>query len=61
MLLNLRAKGDPDQVQRLIAAELHALDGSAMDIRLDCFSPAPPKPERRITPASAAINRRSEV
>jgi hypothetical protein len=53
MLLNLRAKGDPEEVRRIVAAQLLRLDGNASDVRLDCFSPAPPKPERRVARASA--------
>jgi hypothetical protein len=48
LLVNLRAKGDPELVRRIVSAQLRELDGRASDIRLDCFSPAPPKPERRV-------------
>ncbi|HEX4032523.1 MAG TPA: GTP-binding protein [Terracidiphilus sp.] len=48
LLLNLRAKGDPELVRRIVAGQLRELDGKASEIRLDCFSPAPPKPERRV-------------
>jgi hypothetical protein len=55
LLVNLRAKGDPDLVRRIVAGQLRELDGSVSDIRLDCFSPAPPKPERRVTRASTLL------
>lgn len=48
LLVNLRAKGDPDLVRRIVAGRLRELHGNASEIRLDCFSPAPPKPERRV-------------
>jgi hypothetical protein len=47
LLVNLRAKGDPDLVRRIVAGQLRELDGAASNIRIDCFSPAPPKPERK--------------
>ena len=49
VLLNLRAKGDPIEVRRIVAEQLLKLDGNASSVRMDCFSPAPPKPERRVT------------
>jgi hypothetical protein len=52
LLVNLRAKGDPDLVRRIVTGQLRELDGNASDIRLDCFSPSPPKPERRVSRAS---------
>ena len=53
LLLNLRAKGDPEEVRRIVAGQVLRLDGEVSDVRLDCFSPAPPKPERRVTKAPA--------
>jgi hypothetical protein len=49
LLVNLRAKGDPAEVREIVAGQLRQLHGNAFDVRLDCFSPAPPKPERRVT------------
>ena len=48
LLVNLRAKGDPTQVRRLVEGELQRIAGKKLDLKLDCFSPAPPKPERRV-------------
>ncbi len=42
--LNLRALGEPGQVQRIVDESLGEFRGG----RLTCFSPAPPRPERRI-------------
>jgi hypothetical protein len=49
MLVNLRAKGDPAQVRRIILSQLDQLPGSVLKVKLDCFSPAAPQPERRVT------------
>jgi hypothetical protein len=48
LLVNLRAKGDPADVRKIVEKQLRQLDGNASEVRLDCFSPAPPKPERRV-------------
>lgn len=47
LLLNLRAVGSPLQVQQIVEKQVKHLDGKILYSRLDCFSPAPPKPERR--------------
>lgn len=48
LLVNLRAKGDPAEVQKLVEEQLRQLAGSKLDMLLNCFSPARPKPERRV-------------
>ena len=48
VLVNLRAKGDPDQVRQVVEQILLQLEGTALEVRLECFSPAAPKPERRV-------------
>ncbi len=48
MLANLRAKGDPALVRQIVEEQLRELEGRLIDVRLDCFSPAAPKPERRV-------------
>jgi Ni2+-binding GTPase involved in maturation of urease and hydrogenase len=48
LLVNLRAKGDPAQVQQVVEEQLQRLKGKKLDMHLDCFSPAPPMPERRV-------------
>ncbi|QNI32709.1 hypothetical protein H7849_01440 [Alloacidobacterium dinghuense] len=47
VVLNLRATGDPAQVRDVVEEQLQYLAGKRYHERLDCFSPAPPKPERR--------------
>lgn len=47
ILLNLRAKGNPDEVRTIIEQELARLRGATKEVCLSSFSPAPPKPERR--------------
>jgi hypothetical protein len=51
LLVNLRAKGDPAEVQNLVEGQLRMLEGRKLDMQLNCFSPAPPKPERRVARA----------
>jgi hypothetical protein len=51
LLVNLRAKGEPGLVRRVVEEQLRQLQGSLTEVRLNCFSPAAPKPERRVTRA----------
>jgi len=48
LLVNLRARGDPAQVQRVVERQMGQFEGTKFQVRLDCFSPAAPKPERRV-------------
>jgi len=48
VLVNLRAKGDPSQVRGIVEQQLRELKGNILEECLECFSPAPPKPERRV-------------
>jgi len=48
VLVNLRAKGVPDTVRTVVEEQLWCLEGTVVPLRLDCFSPAAPQPERRI-------------
>jgi Ni2+-binding GTPase involved in maturation of urease and hydrogenase len=48
MLVNLRAKGDPDEVRQIIFSQLDQLPGSVLKVQLDCFSPGAPQPQRRM-------------
>jgi Ni2+-binding GTPase involved in maturation of urease and hydrogenase len=48
LLVNLRVKGDPVQVQEIVEKQLRQFEGEPLNVRLDCFSPAAPKPERRV-------------
>lgn len=47
LLVNLRAVGAPAEVGKLVEAAVGCLEGKALDLRLQCFSPAAPQPERR--------------
>jgi hypothetical protein len=49
--VNLRAKGDPAQVRKVVEGQLWELEGRKFDVNLNCFSPAPPRPERRVVTA----------
>jgi len=55
VLLNLRAVGEPHDVRRIVEQELSRLDGQVGALKLTCFSPAAPKPKRRI--AAFAVGR----
>jgi len=48
LLVNLRAKGDPAHVQQVVEGQLLQLEGRKLDMTFNCFSPAPPNPERRV-------------
>jgi hypothetical protein len=48
ILLNLRAIGEPHTTRRIIEQELARLEGRIVLLELTCFSPAAPKPEKRI-------------
>lgn len=48
ILLNLRAIGAPHQVREIVKKRMESLEGRLLDMHLGCFSPAPPRPERRI-------------
>jgi CobW/HypB/UreG, nucleotide-binding domain len=48
VLVNLRAKGGPGPVQKVVEEQLRQMEGRLTEVRLDCFSPAAPKPKRRV-------------
>jgi hypothetical protein len=35
-------------VQEIVEKQLRQFEGEPLNVRLDCFSPAAPKPERRV-------------
>lgn len=49
LVVNLRAVGEPGEVDMIVRGEVAKMAGRVGEMRLDCFSPAPPVPERRIT------------
>jgi len=53
VLVNLRAKGEPGLVRKMVEEQLRELEGRLTGLRLDCFSPAAPKPERRVPRAGS--------
>jgi hypothetical protein len=48
LLVNLRAKGDPADVQQVVEGQMLQVEGRKLDLNFNCFSPAPPNPERRV-------------
>lgn len=51
LLLNLRASGKPASVRAIVERALGSLPRQVRELRLHCFSPVAPKPERRVTKA----------
>jgi hypothetical protein len=49
LLLNARAEGAPAALQRIVEAQLAATPGAVKIASMQCFSPSPPKPEKRIS------------
>lgn len=56
LLLNLRAVGVPERVQAIIENVLAQLNGELTELKLSCFAPAAPVPERRILTVSRSIS-----
>lgn len=48
LLLNVRAAGDPAPLRRIVEEQLRRLPGKIEVRNMQCFSPAPPKPEHRM-------------
>jgi hypothetical protein len=48
LVVNLRARGEPGSVRRVVLEQLPGLEGRLTAVDLDCFSPAAPRPERRV-------------
>jgi hypothetical protein len=55
LLLNLRVLGDAERVQETVERALHLMDAHFNNLQINCFHPAPPKPERRVTDAPDAL------
>lgn len=48
LLLNARAAGSPEDLRRAVESQLAAIPGQVTIRSLQCFRPAPPKPEQRV-------------
>lgn len=48
LLLNARAAGSPGDLRQAVETQLAAIPGAVGIRALQCFSPSPPKPEKRI-------------
>ena len=53
LLLNVRAEGDPAALRRIVEEQLAKLPGEIELGNMQCFSPAPPKPEHRMASVAA--------
>jgi hypothetical protein len=49
LLLNIRAEGDPKALRRAVEQQLARLPGKYEMQQMQCFSPAPPQPEHRMS------------
>ena len=49
LLLNARAAGPPAALRRVVEARLAAIPGTVRIRSMQCFSPSPPKPEKRLS------------
>jgi hypothetical protein len=48
ILLNARAAGEPEDLQVAVEAQLAAIPGKVEVLSMQCFSPSPPKPQKRV-------------
>jgi hypothetical protein len=55
LLLNLRALGEAEEVQKVVERNLHLIDAHFSGMEISCFHPLPPNPERRVTDAPHAL------
>ena len=49
LLLNLRAMGEAEQVREIVEINLKSMEFELTGLRITCFHPAAPRPERRMT------------
>jgi hypothetical protein len=49
LLLNARASGSPGELQQVVEAQLAAIPGTVRIRSMQCFSPSPPQPEKRVS------------
>lgn len=49
LLLNIRAAGDPEALRHVVERALGAIEGAVTVRTFECFRPAPPAPQRRIS------------
>jgi hypothetical protein len=50
LLLNLRAVGSAHQVRAIVESNIEAIHGSHAEMKISCFHPAAPRPEKRLRP-----------
>lgn len=49
VLLNARAEGAPAKLRRVVETQLNAFPGEVKMRTMQCFSPSPPRPEKRLS------------
>jgi hypothetical protein len=61
LLLNVRAEGDPETLRRIVEDQLAKLPGKIEVGNMQCFSPAPPKPEHRLASVASLASEGTEA
>ena len=60
LLLNIRAEGEPSALQRIVETVLRKLPGRWESRTMQCFVPAPPRPEHRLASVAGAAGWRKD-
>lgn len=61
LLINLRARGAPNLLEEAVGEATAELDAQRSILHFECFRPAPPKPERRITTGQRSASELPDV
>ncbi len=61
LLFNVRAEGDPATLRRIVEAQLAKLPGEIELGNMQCFSPAPPRPEHRMASVANAAGEGMQI
>lgn len=56
LLLNARVVGAADKVRRIVEKNIAGIEGEFSELRIQCFHPAAPNPERRVKSFPPAVN-----
>ena len=56
LLLNLRVVGESGRVRQIVETNLAIIDGDCSELRIRCFHPAAPKPERRVRSYTSSVH-----
>jgi Ni2+-binding GTPase involved in maturation of urease and hydrogenase len=56
LLFNLRAVGEAGNVRQIVETNLASIEGDCAELRIRCFHPAAPKPERRVSSFTSSVH-----